>query len=69
LPATEIRWAIGQLTSILMAVLFGLIAGTYAALSPPVADIAYATVALSITIVVLRRFVFRRWLNQKPPGA
>jgi hypothetical protein len=52
LPATEIRWPIGQLASILAAVLFGLVVGTYAALSPPVADIGYATVA------------FRRWLNR-----
>jgi hypothetical protein len=68
LPATEIRWAISRLTSILTAVLFGLIAGTYALLSPPTAYIGYATLALSIVIVVLRRLVLRRWLDRKLPG-
>lgn len=67
LPATEIRWAIGQLVSILGAVLFGLIAGAYAALSPPTAYVAYATIALSAFLVVLRRIIFNRWLKQKLP--
>ncbi|HYL27763.1 MAG TPA: TMEM175 family protein [Candidatus Nitrosotalea sp.] len=63
LPQTEIRWAVNQLTSILMAVLFGLIAGTYAALSPHIEYVAYATVALSVTVVIMRRIILRRWLG------
>lgn len=68
LPASETRWAIGQLTSILMAVLFGGIAGTVVALRPNAAHIASTTIALSIAVVLLRRLVIRRWLDQKLPG-
>jgi uncharacterized membrane protein len=69
LPAAETRWAISQLTSILTAVLFGLIAGTVVAVRPNAAHIASTTIALSITVVLLRRVVIRRWLDQKLPGA
>ncbi|MGA9418816.1 MAG: TMEM175 family protein [Candidatus Cybelea sp.] len=68
LPATETRWAIGQLTSILIAVLFGVIAGTIVAVRPNAAHIASTTIALSITVVLLRRLVVRRWLDQKLGG-
>lgn len=67
LSATDFRWAVGQLTSILMAVLFGIIAGTYAATSGHAAYIGYASLALSAVIVLFRRVVVNRWLNQALP--
>ncbi len=67
LSATDFRWAVGQLTSISMAVLFGIIAGTYAATNAHAAYIAYASLALSIVIVLFRRVVVNRWLNQALP--
>jgi len=68
LPAAETRWAISQLTSILTAVLFGVIAGTIVAVRPNAAHIASTTIALSIAVVLLRRLVVRRWLDQKLGG-
>jgi uncharacterized membrane protein len=68
LSPNETRWAIGQLTSILMAVLFGVIAGTVVALRPNAAHIASTTLVVSIAILLLRRLVVRRWLDQKLPS-
>jgi uncharacterized membrane protein len=68
LSATEKRWAIGQLTSIAMAVLFGLIAGTVVALSRRAEYIAYTTIALSIAVALVKRLVIRRWLDRETTG-
>jgi len=64
LPAGEIRWAIGQLISIAVAVLFGIAAGTYALLNLHGISVFAAVSAVAIGIAVLRRLLLPRWLDR-----
>ena len=68
LPAEDVRWAIGQLTSIAMAVLFGLAAGTYAVRSESLGAIVVVAVALAAAIVVVRRRFVPRWIERSAPN-
>lgn len=64
LPAADIRWAIGQLISIAVAVLFGIVAGTYALLHPRGISVFIAASAVAVVIAVLRRVLLPRWLDR-----
>ncbi len=57
LPADEIRWGIDQLTSIAIAVVFGLAIGTYLALGAHAALAFYAAVGGAVVVLVVRRFL------------
>ncbi len=57
LPVDEMRWGIGQLTSIAIAVIFGLAAGTYLALGTHAALAFYAAVGSAIAVLAMRRFL------------
>lgn len=65
LPPAEIRWAIGQLSSIGMSILFGIGAATYVALRSHSAGIGYAVISAMITLAVARRILVRRWLDRR----
>jgi len=69
LPTSEIRWAIGQLTSIASSILFGIGAAAYVALRSHSAQIGYAVIAAAIALAVLRRIAVRRWLDRRLPEA
>jgi uncharacterized membrane protein len=64
LPNPEIHWAIGQLTNIIIAVLFGLAAGTYLASSAHPRGISYAAIGVAIVAIVTRRLLLPWWLRR-----
>ena len=66
LPAADIRWGIGQLSSIVIAVIFGVGIGTYALLGGHGRAIEFGAATAAIAAVVVRRLVVPRWLNRLP---
>ncbi|MBV9104147.1 MAG: DUF1211 domain-containing protein [Candidatus Eremiobacteraeota bacterium] len=69
MPRDEIRWATNKITSIVMAVAFGVTAGTLAITNPHGTHMRYAVVAALIAIVVASRLLLPRWLNRIGLGA
>jgi uncharacterized membrane protein len=64
LSVAEMRWGIGQLSSIITAVIFGLGIGTFAMLGGHARSIQYMAGAAAIAIIVVRRLVVPRWLDR-----
>ncbi len=69
LPPADIRWAIGQLSSIVIAVLFFVFAGTYATLPVHRFSIGYLAIASGIAAFVVRRVILPGWLRRAIPDA
>jgi len=66
LAAAETRWGIAQFASIVVAVIFGVGIGTYAALGGHGSSIKYVALAAAISAVVVRRLVVPRLLQTLP---
>ena len=67
LPPADIRWGIGQLSSIAIAVLFFVFAGTYAILPVHRFSIGYAAIVTAAVAFVVRRVILPRWLRKAIP--
>ncbi|HET6275620.1 MAG TPA: TMEM175 family protein [Candidatus Cybelea sp.] len=67
LAPADIRWGIGQLTSVVIAVLFFVFVGAYASLGLHHLSIGYVAFAIALTTFILRRVILPRWLRRAVP--
>ncbi|MGA8574250.1 MAG: TMEM175 family protein [Candidatus Cybelea sp.] len=66
LPA-DIRWGIGQLSSIAIAVLFFVFVGTYASLRVHGLSMGYLSIATAVMAFLVRRVILPHWLRRAVP--
>jgi hypothetical protein len=69
LVPSDIRWAIGQLSSIAIAVLFFGFVGAYASLGVHHLKIGSVAIATAIAVLLIRRVILPRWLRRAIPDA
>jgi uncharacterized membrane protein len=69
LVPSDIRWAIGQLWSIAIAVLFFGFVGAYASLGVHHLKIGSVAIATAIAVLLIRRVILPRWLRRAIPDA
>jgi uncharacterized membrane protein len=69
LAPSDLRWGIGQIVSVVLAVLFFAYLGGYSLAHARRGSIVYIALAAAVTVFVVRRIILPRWLRQAIPDA